>query len=116
MRVFSNPSNYCFHIISLVFTQNSIFTGGVGTFDELFEVLTLKQTGKVAKDLPVVLFGKSFWNTVINWESLVNFGVVSRKDVDDLFITDDVNEAFNYLTDRLITNANFDMQGVTHNA
>ena len=74
----------------------------------------MKQTGKVAKDLPVVLFGKSFWNTVINWESLVTFGVVSRKDIDDLFMTDDVTEAFNYLTERLITNANFDMQDVTH--
>jgi uncharacterized protein (TIGR00730 family) len=42
--------------------------GGVGTFDELFEVLTLKQTGKVQKDLPVVLFGKEFWTTTVNWE------------------------------------------------
>lgn len=42
--------------------------GGVGTFDELFEVLTLKQTGKIQKDLPVVLFGKEFWTTVVNWE------------------------------------------------
>ena len=44
--------------------------GGVGTMDELFEVLTLKQTGKVQKDLPVVLFGAEFWRSVINWEVL----------------------------------------------
>ena len=42
--------------------------GGMGTLDELFEVLTLKQTGKVQKDLPVVLIGKEFWKTIINWE------------------------------------------------
>lgn len=42
--------------------------GGMGTLDELFEVLTLKQTGKVQPDLPVVLFGKAFWKAIINWE------------------------------------------------
>lgn len=90
--------------------------GGVGTFDELFEVLTLKQTGKVAKDLPVVLFGKEFWKTVVNWEALVQFGTVSRRDVDELFFTDDVDEAVKYITDRLTTIANFDMKGVTHSS
>ena len=40
----------------------------MGTLDELFEVLTLKQTGKVQPDLPVVLFGKAFWKAIINWE------------------------------------------------
>merc|ERR1711871_1214738 len=89
--------------------------GGVGTFDELFEVLTLKQTGKVAKDLPVVLFGKKFWNTIVNWNSLVKYGVVKRKDVDDLFITDEIEEAYSYITERLQTVANFDLTGVTHN-
>lgn len=42
--------------------------GGFGTLDELFEVLTLKQTGKIQKNLPVVLFGKTFWKTIINWQ------------------------------------------------
>lgn len=42
--------------------------GGMGTLDELFEVLTLKQTGKVQPDLPVVLFGKAFWKAIINWQ------------------------------------------------
>jgi predicted Rossmann-fold nucleotide-binding protein len=43
--------------------------GGVGTCDELFELLTLKQTGKVPQDLPIVLLGKEFWNTVVNWQA-----------------------------------------------
>lgn len=42
--------------------------GGFGTLDELFEVLTLKQTGKVQRDLPVVLIGKKFWNSIVNWQ------------------------------------------------
>jgi hypothetical protein len=42
--------------------------GGVGTMDELFEVLTLKQTGKVQKDLPVVLIGEEYWKTIVNWQ------------------------------------------------
>ena len=41
--------------------------GGLGTLDELFEVLTLKQTGKVQKDLPVILFGIEYWQTIVNW-------------------------------------------------
>ncbi|CAE7738323.1 unnamed protein product, partial [Symbiodinium microadriaticum] len=81
--------------------------GGVGTMDELFEVLTLKQTGKVQSDLPVVLLGATYWRTVINWEAIVGYGVVSKKDYDDLFFTDSVDEAFAYLTTRLTTNPIF---------
>lgn len=81
--------------------------GGVGTMDELFEVLTLKQTGKVQADLPVVLLGAVYWRTVINWEAIVGYGVVARKDYEDLFFTDDVQEAFEYITARLTTNPKF---------
>lgn len=62
--------------------------GGVGTLDELFEVLTLKQTLKIQSDLPVVLFGTEYWNTIVNWEALVKYGVVNRSDYEQLFITD----------------------------
>jgi predicted Rossmann-fold nucleotide-binding protein len=64
-------------------------------------VLTLKQTGKVQKDLPVVLIGKEFWSTVINWEALFKYGTISRKDVDDLVFTDSAEEAANYIIGRL---------------
>mmetsp|Transcript_35400 Transcript_35400/g.36066 ORF Transcript_35400/g.36066 Transcript_35400/m.36066 type:complete len:330 (+) Transcript_35400:103-1092(+) len=77
--------------------------GGVGTMDELFEVLTLKQTGKVQKDLPVVLFGTKFWREVVNWEALVRYGTVSQSDYDNLFFTDSVDDAFKYVTDRLLS-------------
>ncbi|CAM9557800.1 unnamed protein product [Ectocarpus sp. 6 AP-2014] len=71
--------------------------GGFGTLDELFEVLTLKQTGKVQKTLPVILFGKDYWEKIINWQALVEFGTIAQEDVDSLFFTDDPQEALDYL-------------------
>lgn len=56
------------------------FPGGFGTFDELFELLTLIQTGKV-EPIPVLLFGREFWERVINFEALVEEGVVSERDL-----------------------------------
>lgn len=56
------------------------FPGGFGTFDELFELLTLIQTGKVAR-IPVLLFGREFWEKVVNFEALVEEGVVSERDL-----------------------------------
>ncbi|KAM3572957.1 hypothetical protein VYU27_005044 [Nannochloropsis oceanica] len=75
--------------------------GGMGTLDELFEVLTLKQTGKVQPDMPVVLFGKKFWKNIINWEAICEYGVISQKDVSDLFFADTVDEAYEYLLSKL---------------
>ncbi|WP_066810470.1 TIGR00730 family Rossman fold protein [Sphingomonas asaccharolytica] len=57
------------------------FPGGFGTFDELFELLTLIQTGKI-QPIPVLLYGKEFWQRVVNFEALVEEGVVSPKDLD----------------------------------
>lgn len=56
------------------------FPGGFGTFDELFELLTLIQTGKIAP-IPVLLYGRKFWGRVVNFEALVEEGVVSAKDL-----------------------------------
>jgi uncharacterized protein (TIGR00730 family) len=57
------------------------FPGGFGTFDELFELLTLIQTGKI-QPIPVLLYGREFWQRVVNFEALVEEGVVSAKDLD----------------------------------
>lgn len=70
--------------------------GGVGTLDETFELLTLRQTGKIP-NLPVILLCTEFWHTVVNWQSLVDFGVVAQHDVDQLLITDSCEEAINYI-------------------
>jgi uncharacterized protein (TIGR00730 family) len=59
----------------------AVFPGGFGTFDEMFELLTLVQTGKTAV-LPILLYGKEFWNRVVNFDALVEEGVVAPQDLD----------------------------------
>ena len=56
------------------------FPGGFGTFDELFELMTLIQTGKIAP-IPVLLYGREFWERVVNFDALVEEGVVSERDL-----------------------------------
>ena len=58
----------------------AVFPGGFGTFDEFFELLTLIQTGKL-KPIPILLFGKDFWSRVVNWEALVEEGVIGAQDL-----------------------------------
>lgn len=77
------------------------FPGGFGTFDELFETLTLIQTKKTNKYMPIVLFGKRFWDKVIDMEALADFGTISASDLDMCYSTDSVDEAFDYLTAQL---------------
>ncbi|HEY7543291.1 MAG TPA: LOG family protein [Blastocatellia bacterium] len=78
-----------------------VFPGGFGTMDELFEVLTLIQTRMPSKTMPVVLFGKEFWDEIIDFDALVRWGVVSPHDLDIFYKTDTVDDAFQYLTTRL---------------
>ena len=78
-----------------------IFPGGFGTMDELFEVLTLIQTKKPRKTMPIVLFGSEFWNEIVNFDALVRWGMISSEDLGLFLMTDSVDEAFNYLRGRL---------------
>ncbi len=78
-----------------------VFPGGYGTLDELFEILTLVQTRKIGKRLPVVLFGTGYWNDVINFEALVEYGTISKSDLDLFHRTDSVDEAYDYLVAEL---------------
>jgi hypothetical protein len=57
-----------------------VFPGGFGTMDELFETLTLLQTGKI-QDLSVVLMGKAYWEDLIHWNKLVQYGLISPEDL-----------------------------------
>eukprot|EP01006_Ploeotia_vitrea_P020090 TRINITY_DN52335_c0_g1_i1.p1 TRINITY_DN52335_c0_g1~~TRINITY_DN52335_c0_g1_i1.p1 ORF type:complete len:632 (+),score=62.35 TRINITY_DN52335_c0_g1_i1:40-1935(+) len=75
--------------------------GGFGTFDELFECLTLKQTRKMDPKLPVVLLGREFWDKAVNFQFMADMGVISQDDYDDMLITDDIDEAFRFLVERL---------------
>jgi uncharacterized protein (TIGR00730 family) len=79
--------------------------GGFGTMDELFETLTLIQTGKINKKLPIVLFGKEYWDSVFNVDAMVKFGTISPRDVDLFLTTDSIDEAFDYVTSGLVSGA-----------
>ena len=69
------------------------FPGGFGTFDELFELLTLIQTGKI-EPIPVLLVGRAFWERVVNFEALVEEGVVSEKDLSIFTFVETADEAW----------------------
>jgi len=74
----------------------AVFPGGFGTFDEFFELLTLIQTGKV-RPLPVLLFGKEFWNRVINFEALVEEGVIAPHDLEIFHWCETAEEAWAFV-------------------
>ena len=77
------------------------FPGGFGTFDELFETLTLIQTKKTNKYMPIILFGNDFWERMIDLEALADFGTISHEDLDLCYRTDSVDDAYDYLTKEL---------------
>ena len=82
-----------------------VFPGGYGTLDELFEILTLVQTRKVRKALPIVLFGTEFWDKVINFDTLAEHGTIGPADVDLMFRTDSVDEAYDWVVLQLAEKA-----------
>ena len=96
---FTRKFAMAFHMQALV-----VAPGGFGTCDEMFEIMTLKQTGKMQKNLPIVLLGKAHWLKVIDWKAFAESGTIAQKDVDELLFTDDVDEAFEFITERLIMN------------
>ena len=74
----------------------AVFPGGFGTFDEMFELLTLIQTGKV-RPLPILLFGRDFWTRVVDFGALVEEGVISPHDLDLIRWCETAEEAWNYV-------------------
>ncbi len=74
----------------------AVFPGGFGTFDEFFELLTLIQTGKV-RPLPILLFGREFWNRVVDFEALAEEGVIAPHDLDLIHWSEDAQEAWDYV-------------------
>ena len=78
-----------------------IFPGGFGTLDELFEILTLAQTEKLAKKILVVIYGKEYWHRLINFQAMVDAGTISPQDLDLFRIVDSPEEGFEYLRDGL---------------
>jgi len=78
-----------------------IWPGGYGTMDELMESLTLIQCKKLRKKIPIVLYDSEFWNNVINWNYLVDKGVISKSDLNLFQFCDSVPDAFNFLTENI---------------
>jgi uncharacterized protein (TIGR00730 family) len=79
-----------------------IFPGGFGTLDELFEILTLAQTQKLAKKILVVIYGREYWDKLINFQTMVDAAAISPKDLELFKIVDSPEEGFEYLRDGLI--------------
>ena len=75
-----------------------VWPGGFGTLDELMELLTLIQTEKIKKRVPIVLYGKEFWENVINWDYLLEIGTISNDDLELFHISNSKKDTFNYVT------------------
>ena len=78
-----------------------IFPGGFGTLDELFELLTLVQTRKMKKPMPIVIFGGAYWRQVIDFDALVRHGTIGAQDVKLLHHTDSVDDAYDWIVSQL---------------
>ncbi|NVE95844.1 LOG family protein [Altererythrobacter lutimaris] len=76
----------------------AVFPGGFGTFDELFELLTLIQTGKM-RPLPILLFGKDFWNRVVDFDAIAEEGTIAKKDLELFKWCETADEAWAHIAD-----------------
>jgi len=78
-----------------------IFPGGFGTMDELFEILTLAQTDKLAKKILVVIYGSQYWHRILNFQAFVDAGTIAPEDLKQFKIVDSPEDAFEFLRDGL---------------
>jgi uncharacterized protein (TIGR00730 family) len=78
-----------------------IFPGGFGTIDELFEILTLAQTDKLAKKILVVIYGSEYWHRIMNFQAFVDAGTVSPQDLNLFKFVETPEDAFTFLRDGL---------------
>jgi hypothetical protein len=82
-----------------------VFPGGFGTLDEMFELLTLVQTRKMSKPMPIVLFGTEFWRQVVDFDALVRHGTISARDLELMHRTDSVDDAYDWIVRQLTEHA-----------
>jgi len=81
-----------------------VFPGGFGTMDELMELLTLLQTGKIRKKISVVMYGRSYWKRILNFDALVKYGMIGEEDMKLFTFADTPKEAFEFLKKGLLRN------------
>ena len=74
-----------------------VFPGGFGTMDEMFEILTLVQTGKIKKKMLLIVYDEKFWKTVVNFDALIDANVISKSDMDVFKFCNSVDDAFNVI-------------------
>jgi len=79
-----------------------IFPGGFGTLDELFEILTLVQTDKLSKQIGVILYGRDYWDEVLHFDPMAEWGAIAEKDLELLQFADTPADAFERLRTHLI--------------
>ena len=82
-----------------------VFPGGFGTLDEMFELLTLVQTRKMRKVMPIVLFGTEFWRQVVDFGALVRHGTINASDLELMHYTDSVDDAYDWIVQQLTEHA-----------
>ena len=82
-----------------------VFPGGFGTLDELFELLTLVQTRKMSKPMPIVVFGTQYWRDIVDFDALVRHGTINAEDLKLMYHTDSVDEAYNWVVGQLAEKA-----------
>ena len=102
--------NFCFHYFfmrKLWFAQRAkaliVFPGGFGTMDELWEMLTLLQTGKLSSRHLILIYGRKYWDKVIDWKHMVRTGTISAKEYKMLQFSDTVEEAFQHVRTEMET-------------
>ena len=81
-----------------------IFPGGFGTLDELFEILTLVQTDKLSKKIEVILYGRDYWDQVLDFGPMVEWGAIAERDLDLFHHSDTPTDAFDLLREHLVNN------------
>lgn len=88
-----------------------VMPGGYGTLDELTEMLTLEQTGSLSKKVPIVLYGKEYWEKLINFKYLAEIGMINKEDLNLFRYCDDPYEAFEYIKDSVSAFLHLKRQG-----
>jgi uncharacterized protein (TIGR00730 family) len=103
-RYISPELNFQFHYFfmrKLWFAQLAkaliIFPGGFGTMDELFEMLTLMQTGKLGHRILILIYGRDYWDKVVNWREMVRAGAINQREHGLLQFADTVEDAFRHI-------------------